>query len=918
MKQTLSFDRGWSFHLGDVPFPVICGHAASYNNAKAGTAGGVAANDFDDSDWRRLDLPHDWAVEQPVDSAANVSQGFRARGIAWYRRSFRIDPAQRGKHLEIGFDGVSTHCTVWVNGLVAARNWCGYTSFQIDLTPFARYGDDLNTIAVRVDADAQEGWWYEGAGIYRHTWLVIRNPVHIVTDGVFAQPVRDDAGRWTIPAQITLNNSGKTTERAKVELSLIDPEGQVVATFPTVGMTLEALQTATAQTTLAVTSPRLWSIDTPTLYTVRAAVSLLAADGPHVSDQFDIHVGFRSFRFDAKTGFYLNDQPLKIKGTCNHQDHAGVGVAVPDSLWEYRIRRLKEMGSNAYRCAHNPPSSEFLDACDRLGMLVMDENRNFNTTDEYVRQLQWLIRRDRNHPSVILWSVFNEEPFQATEQGYEMVRRLTAVVKQLDTTRPVTVAQSGGHLNAVNAALAADVVGFNYQHDSYDPFHREHPHRPALSSEDASAVMTRDEYETDHKQRHIIDSYDDQWQPWGLSQRRSWREIDTRPYLAGGFVWTGFDYRGEPQPLDWPATGSSFGCIDQCGFPKNAYFIRQAMWIKDRPILHLIPHWNWSGREGQPIKVMAISNANEIELFINGRSLGRKASDPYDMVSWQVPYEPGKLEAVSYNGGVKQANFSVETTGPAVALEVVPDRASLDGDGCDAQPVTIRAVDAQGRIVPTSHPLATFTLTGPGEILGVGNGDPICHELEKANVRTLFHGLASVIVRSSQQGQGPLTLTASAEGLGAGSATIIVRPASSPASVEPASKVFLVRGWRRSPATEAPPAQVNAISNTDMNTWLSVDAGRPEHFTGGRFVVFRTIVRLPALVRRQGGVITFKQITGKATVWLDGKTVATKNDYEPGELRVNIEPGDSDRTFVVLVESTKDATAGLTGVVECR
>ncbi len=576
------------------------------------------------------------------------------------------------------------------------------------------------------------------------------------------------------------------------------------------------------------------------------------------------------------------------------------------------------MGSNAYRCAHNPPSVEFLDACDRLGMLVMDENRNFNTTDEYVRQLQWLIRRDRNHPSVILWSVFNEEPFQATEQGYEMVRRLTDVVKQLDTTRPVTVAQSGGHLNAINAALAADVVGFNYQHEAYDPFHREHPDRPSLSSEDASAVMTRDEYETDHNRRHIIDSYDDQWQPWGLSQRQSWREIDTRPYLAGGFVWTGFDYRGEPQPLDWPATGSSFGCIDQCGFPKTAYFIRQAMWIKERPILRLIPHWNWQGREGQPIKVMAISNTEEVELFLNGRSLGRKSSDPYDMVTWQVPYEPGTLEAVSYNSGVKNMNVIVETTGPAASLEVVADRAWLDGDGCDAQPMTIRAVDAQGRVVHDAQPLAAFILEGPGEILGVGNGDPLCHEPDKANYRTLFHGLASVIVRSTQQGQGPLTLTASAEGLGAGSATIIVRPAAPPASVEPASKVFLVRGWRRSPATEAPPTQVTAISDTDMNTWLSIDAGQPERFVGGRFVVFRTTVRLPALVRRQGGVIKFKQITGKATVWLDGQSIATKTDYEPGELCVIVGLGDLDRSIVVLIDAPANTTAGLTGVVECR
>lgn len=915
MRQQLSLDQGWHFHLGDIPFPPVRGHVDTYYNAKAGIVGGAAAVDFDDSDWRAVDLPHDWAVEQPVQRDANVSQGFRARGFGWYRRAFRIDPAHRGKHIEIRFDGVATHCTVWINGLVAARNWCGYTSFHIDLTPFARFGDDLNTIAVRVDAEAQEGWWYEGAGIYRHTWLVIREPVHIVTDGVFAQPVRDERGRWTIPAQVTLFNSGTTTQQAKVALSLIDPQGNVVANFPPAQVTLDALKAGTAHTTLAVDAPKLWSLESPTLYTVRTIVT--TGDSATVTDQIDIHVGFRTIRFDAQTGFYLNDRPLKLKGTCNHQDHAGVGVAMPDALWEYRIRRLKEMGSNAYRCAHNPPAREFLDACDRMGLLVMDENRIFNTTDEYVRQLQWLVRRDRNHPSVILWSVFNEEPFQATEQGYEMVRRMTAIVKELDCTRPVTAAQNSGHLNTINAAMAADVVGFNYLHKDYDAFHREHPHRPALSSEDASAVMTRGEYVTDRQQRFIIDSYDEQWQPWGLSQRQSWKEIDTRPILAGGFVWTGFDYRGEPQPLDWPATGSSFGCIDQCGFPKSAYFIRQAMWIKDHPLLELIPHWNWTGREGQPIKVMAISNAEEVELFLNGRSLGCKRSDPYDMVTWEVSYEPGKLEAVSYTRGVKQKNCVVETTGPAVALQVEPDRAWLDGDGCDAQPVAIRALDAQGRVVPTANPKADFTLSGAGDIIGVGNGDPLCHESEKAPTRSLYNGLASVIVRSQRESQGSITLTATAPGLRSGSATIVLRPKAAPASVAPVRQGALLRRWSMSSIYRTAPDPRTVAATTDVNTWTAIDAGTGQRYIESGFAIFRAVFRAPAAVRNNGGIIRFTQITGKATLWLDDQRMDSKPDAEPGAMQLNLGPGDTERTLVLVIESTAGTMAGLTGVVEC-
>ena len=761
-RERLSLDRGWRFNLGDIPMPVITGHEASYQNAKAGRAWGAAAPDYDDSAWRPVDLPHDWALETPFDKTNNLSQGFHARGIGWYRRSFRLNPADRGRHLELQFDGVATHCTVWVNGVLAARNFCGYTSFYVDMTPFARYGDGLNTISVRVDAEAQEGWWYEGAGLYRHVWLVKRSPVHIATDGVWANPVRDAQGRWSVPVEVTLGSSAAARERVTVAAQVRDPDGRTVASAQA-ATAIDPLGQSVTRMALPVPSPRLWSCDTPTLYTVQTTVRRGAA----ALDAVTTHVGFRTIRFDPNKGFLLNDRPLKLKGTCNHQDNAGVGVAVPDSLWEYRLRRLKEMGSNAYRCAHNPPAAEFLDAADRVGLLVMDENRNFNTTDEYVRQVQWMVRRDRSHPSVILWSVFNEEPFQGSEQGYEMVRRLSAVVKRLDTTRPVTAAQSGGNMNRVNASQAADVAGFNYQQGSYDAFHAANPAKPLTSSEDTSAVMTRGEYATDKKARFVIDSYDDQHQPWGADHRAAWRAVATRPFVAGTFVWTGFDYRGEPQPLGWPSTGSSFGCMDQCGFPKSAFFIHQAEWVMDHPVLQLIPHWNWAGREGQPVKVMAISNADEVELRLNGGAVGpRRPIDPIDVsATWDVPYAPGRLEAVGYKGGKEVSRCVVETTGEPTALRLVPDRDALANDGWDAMPVTVEAVDAQGRVVPTAHPLAVFTTSGGGRILGVANGDPICHEPDKADRRTLYNGLAQVIVQSTPGAAGPMTLTASADGL---------------------------------------------------------------------------------------------------------------------------------------------------------
>ena len=710
-EECLSLDQDWHFFLGDIPVPEITGQSMSYNSAKAGKAWGAADPDFDDSTWRVLDLPHDWAVEGPFDPKANSSQGSRPRGIGWYRRYIHLDAADRGKSLELKFDGVSTHCTVWLNGTLVHRNWCGYTGFSIDMTPFATYENQVNTLVVRVDAVAQEGWWYEGAGIYRHTWLIKRDPVHLVTDGVFANPIRESDGGWEIPIEATVRNDGTAPVTAEVRSELFDPKGNSVGQA-TGSVQADALDEGVARMVISVKKPELWSLDAPTLYTVRTTVTC----GGVQKDQHSTLCGFRTIRFDPDKGFFLNDQPLKLKGTCNHQDAAGVGVAVPDSIWDYKIRRLKELGSNAYRCAHNPPSSAFLDACDRLGMLVMDENRNFNVSPEYERQLEWMVRRDRNHPSVILWSVFNEEPMQGTEAGYQMVRRMRAIVHKLDPTRPVTAAMSGGSETPINVSQAVDVVGFNYQQGKYDGFHQAHPTIPITSSEDTSSFMTRGIYESS---AYYADSYDDQRAGWGDTHRESWKAVASRPFVAGGFVWTGFDYRGEPQKFSWPSVSSVFGIMDTCGFPKAAYYIHQAAWIDDKPILQIIPHWNWKGKEGQPIKVMVCTNGDDVQLILNGKPLEEKPVDRLEGQEWTVNYEPGKLEAVAKRDGKPWAHFSEETTGDPVALKLTPDRSDLAGNGADAEPITVSAVDAQDRDVPTANTPVTFELGGGG---GGGTG----------------------------------------------------------------------------------------------------------------------------------------------------------------------------------------------------
>jgi len=775
--ERLSLDLGWRFHRGDIAAPVPHTGEQSYASTKAGAAGGAAGLRYDDKAWRVLDLPHDFVVEGPFEETANVAQGYRPKGVAWYRRTFQLDPTDQGKHLEVQLDGVATNATVWFNGNVVAHSWSAYSSIYIDITALARFGTEQNVIAVRVDADPLEGWWYEGGGLYRHTWLVKRGPVHLVTDGVYAHPRKGADGRWVLPVEATVANTGEAPADAELEVVLVDPQGRPVgqgrATVP-----VAPLDRAVARLSLPVAEPALWSIETPTLYAVRTTVREAGA----AVDEAVTLCGFRTQRFDPDRGFFLNDRPVKIQGVCIHQDHAGVGVAVPDAIIDYRLRRLKALGCNAIRSSHNAPTRELLDAADRLGFLVMDENRLFNTSPDYLRLLEWLVRRDRNHPSVILWSVFNEEPLQGRREGYEMVRRMAAVVKRLDATRPVTAAMNGGMFNAVNVSQAVDVVGFNYQIGSYDRFHAANPGKPMTSSEDTSAVSTRGEYVSDRKGRHVLTSYDDEAQPWGATHRAAWKAIATRPFMAGGFAWTGFDYRGEPQPFEWPTASSSFGIMDLCGFEKAAFYIHQAQWLKDRPVLHLIPHWNWAGREGQPIRVVAMANTETVALMLNGRLIGEQRVDPYEMNEWRVAYVPGRLEAVGKTGGKVAAHAVVETTGAPVALRLTPDRAALAGDGRDAAPVTVEALDARGRPVPTANLPVSFEIAG-GRIVGLGNGDANSHEPEKGAARSLYNGLAQVIVQTEEGSSGDLILRAASPGLKAAQTRIAVRADRGPPSV---------------------------------------------------------------------------------------------------------------------------------------
>ncbi len=910
VREVLSLNKGWRFLEGDVPFPKIMGHGWSYANAKAGSAWGAASPAYDDTEWQAVTMPHDFASFQLPQASENLAQGYRKRGIGWYRNLLRFDEADRGKHIELQLDGISTHATVWLNGTLVNRNWSGYNSIYIDITPFVTYGESLNSLVIRADADTMQGWWYEGAGVYRNTWIVKRNPVHIVTDGVFAHPVAD-GGQWRIPLEVTLYNSGENPQSIEVVSALVDDKGATVSEAR-MSAGVAPLKDAVVTGQMAVRAPRLWSIETPNLYSVRTQVLL---DG-QVVDEVTTPAGFRTQRFDPDTGFQLNDRPVKLKGVCIHQDHAGVGVAVPEGVLEYRLNRLKELGCNAIRCSHNAQDRSFYALCDRLGFLVMDENRVFNPSPDHMAELEWLVRRDRNHPSIILWSVFNEEPMQGTEQGYQMVRRMAARVQALDTTRPVTAAMNDGLFTPVNVSQTVDVVGFNYQYQAYDDFHKAHPKLPITSSEDCSAFMTRGEYKT-IPEKNIIASYDDDASSWGTTHRVGWKAVAERPFVAGAFVWTGFDYHGEPTPHQWPSNSSFFGIMDLCGFAKTAFWLRQAQW-RDEPVLQLAPHWTWPGREGQDILIMALHNMDEVEVFLNGRSLGKQKGDIYEMNRWTAAYAPGKLKAVGYRGGKVVKTFEVETIGAPVALKLTPYRTAMRGDGLDAQPFTVEALDAKGRHVPVAQDQITFAIEG-GDIIGLGNGNPNDITSEKGNTRALFNGLAQVIVQTREGYAGKLKLTATAPGLKAAVVQVDVAGAAPWPYQAVSESVQTTENWRRAPDQSAAIDPNLRPSDNDMNSWGWFRAGVPfGPAAKDGFVLCAAEVEAFAKVRKHGGTIDCLGLLGPCSLYIDGRKVAEKTDAGRGPLSAPFPAGDGKRWLSLVFETTAGQAFGFTDVVRVR
>ena len=734
VREKISIDKNWKFafgHPSDTKKDFNTATAYFSYLSKAAFGDGAAKPTFDDRSWRNLDLPHDWAVEQPFDKNGSFSHGFKAIGrnfpeasIGWYRKKITISKDDFGKKISLVFDGIYRNSIVWFNGHYLGNQQSGYLGFEYDITDYINY-DGENTIAVRVDATMEEGWFYEGAGIYRHVWLNKTNELHVATNGTFikSEVNNDDA---SLNVLTTVNNDAQTSKSFKIIQTIFDANGEKVTEKSIENCNLNAMNTDDFTTNITIENPILWSLENPYLYKMTTSI----IQNNEIVDTYQTTFGIRTIRFDANEGFFLNGKHIKIKGSNNHQDHAGVGAAIPDALQEYRLKILKSFGSNAYRCAHNPPTPELLDACDRLGILVIDENRLMGITKTHLSDVKKLIERDRNHPSIISWSIGNEEwGIENDEVGARIATTMQAYVKSLDETRPATAAFSGG-IGSNGITTVMDLLGINYiANKSTDKQHELFPNQVIWGTEEGSTNATRGAYFRDD-QKHIIPAYDKAPNSNFISIEDGWKHYASRNYLAGIFVWTGFDYRGEPTPYDWPSIGTYFGMVDQCGFYKDtAWYLKS--WWQNEPVLHILPHWNWSGKENETINVWAYSNCDEVELFLNKKSLGKKKMEINGHLEWNVIYKPGTLEAIGYKNGKKLLSKTVKTTGNSVAIHLESDKLILDTKNDDVAMITVDVKDKSGLHVPISDNEITFSISGPAKIIGVGNGNPTSLEADK-------------------------------------------------------------------------------------------------------------------------------------------------------------------------------------------
>jgi beta-galactosidase len=730
-RERILLDFDWLFAFGHAydankDFNNGTGYFSYF--AKAGYGDGAASKDFDDRAWRRLDLPHDWCVELPFDARGGHSHGYKAIGryfpensVGWYRKSFYIPESDLGKRISIEFDGVHRNSIVWVNGFYLGTEHSGYTSFSYDITDYLNYGGD-NVVAVRVDATMEEGWYYEGAGIYRHVWLSKTSPLHIALYGTFITTDLKEKAALITARTIVKNESDKFAV-FDIEETIINAEGKAIGIGKLLRLTLYPREQKEYYSNISINNPALWSIETPYLHKLKT----LIRSAENVVDSYETTFGIRTVRFDANEGFFLNGEHVKIVGVCLHQDHAGVGTAIPDALQAYRVKRLKEMGVNGIRTSHNPPTPELLDACDRLGMLVLDENRLMGTNEEHFSCLERLIKRDRNHPSVVLWSFGNEEwAIETNIKGARITADMQFYAQMLDSSRAFTVAASGGWDEG--SGTISQVIGYNYiGHGNIDEHHAKFPWQAGIGSEETNTHQTRGIYITNNEKAYTSPFNEP---VRNIGAEYVWKYYADRPFLSGLFYWTGFDYRGESNPYNWPAVINQSGSFDLCGFQKDIFYYFKSWWGNE-PVLHIFPHWNWKGYEGKEINVTVFSNCEQVEMFLNKKSLGKQTIPINGHLEWKVVYQPGVLMVKGYKSGKEIITDKVQTTSDAAAVQLSADRNTINADGVDVSVITVKVNDKNGLMVPIADNQISFTLDGPGKIIGVGNGDPISHEADR-------------------------------------------------------------------------------------------------------------------------------------------------------------------------------------------
>src|SRR6266699_572634 len=773
-RRTLDFDRGWRLHLGDLS--------------------GAEAPGFDDSGWRRLDLPHDWSIEGEFSDTnpAGVGGGALPGGVGWYRKTFSVAERDTSRLVFGEFDGVYRNSEVWINGHYLGNRPYGYSSFRYELTRQLRYGRASNVIAVRVDNSQQpNSRWYSGSGIYRHVRLVTTASVHIDHWGTYVTTPEVTAATARVTIRTTIRNASLADQPITLRTVLYDAAGKEVGVASTEARVPRDSVSEIVQN-LVIRSPTLWTLDRPYLY---RAVSRIAC-GATPCDDYTTPFGVRTFAFDPDRGFSLNGRHVKIRGVCLHHDLGALGAAVNTRALERQLELMRDMGVNAIRTSHNPPAPELLDLTDRMGFIVLDEAfdmwRKEKTQYDYhldwdawhVRDLSDMVRRDRNHPSVFMWSIGNEVMEQwnnGDSTAAPIARELAGIVRALDPTRPITqAANNGSPQNPVFHAGALDLLGHNYHHEVWADFPAQYPGAKFIITEAMSALNSRGvyeqpsdsvaSYETPYVKNHgpqpntnyRLSSYDNRKAFWGSLHEESLRLFERYPFLSGMFVWQGIDYLGEPTPYEWPARSSYFGVVDLAGFPKDPFYLYQSVWT-EQPMLHLLPHWNWT--PGDSIDVWAYTNADEIELFVNGTSLGtRRKAELVSHVMWRVVYVPGTLRGVARKGGRVWATAEVKTAGTPARVVLTRDRPRIRGDGEDLSFVTVTVEDRARVEVPTAEPLIRFRISGPAKIVGVDNGDQISHTSFQAHQVRLFNGKALVIIRAGRR-QGTVTLTAEGDGL---------------------------------------------------------------------------------------------------------------------------------------------------------